>query len=273
MNLLDCMAARLYSHSQSSKTKTVNSWCGPCVCRKQDSWVREQVKLNKSSDPLWQHAGFIVAQMDGLQAGARDWAKKQGKKVSRLQNINFILQENVKLCLCSHFCVPKYNCKHYNFPKFKVRCPEFKMRNLHYRPNMWSYIIFCHSKTSRDMWSCVLCPCWKEAKKIMTISKPLTISHEHIISCCSLSLTKNSLVLFVFILGLTAVYLLSFPQPLSLFDIQFLNAVGDLLDLIPALMPSSNPPLRDFKLPGMGHCSALIKVRGQEMTLSGWKAW
>lgn len=58
-----------------------------------------------------------------------------------------------------------------------------------------------------------------------------------------------------------AAYLVCFPQPLSLFAIQFLNAVGDLLDLIPALVPEQNPPLRDFKLPGMGHCSALLKVR------------
>lgn len=61
---------------------------------------------------------------------------------------------------------------------------------------------------------------------------------------------------------LTGVYLLFLPQPLSLFDIQFLNAVGDLLDLIPALASSSGHLLR-YKRPGMGHCSALIKVRGQ----------
>lgn len=59
----------------------------------------------------------------------------------------------------------------------------------------------------------------------------------------------------------SGVWLLSSPQPLSQFDIQFLNAVGDLLDLIPALVPSSANHIRDFKLPGMGHCSALIKVR------------
>lgn len=59
----------------------VNSKCHSCSCRKQDAWTREQVKQNKSSDPLWKHAGFIVAQMDGLQAGVADWAKKQGKKV------------------------------------------------------------------------------------------------------------------------------------------------------------------------------------------------
>uniref|UniRef100_A0A3Q1BZE7 Phospholipase B-like n=1 Tax=Amphiprion ocellaris TaxID=80972 RepID=A0A3Q1BZE7_AMPOC len=109
---------------------------------KQDSWVRQQVKLNKTSDPLWKHVGFIVAQMDGLQAGVADWAKKQGKK------------------------------------------------------------------------------------------------------------------------------------PLSLFAIQFLNAVGDLLDLIPALVPSSNSPLRDFKLPGMGHCSALIKMLpGFENLLFAHSSW
>lgn len=62
-------------------TTTINGKCHSCTCRKQDSWTREQVKLNKSSDPLWAHAGFIVAQMDGLQAGVADWAKKQGKKV------------------------------------------------------------------------------------------------------------------------------------------------------------------------------------------------
>ncbi|XP_026021405.1 phospholipase B-like 1 [Astatotilapia calliptera] len=109
---------------------------------KQDSWVRQQVKGNKSSDPLWKHAGFIMAQLDGLQAGVAAWAKKQGKK------------------------------------------------------------------------------------------------------------------------------------PLTLFDVQFLNSVGDLLDLIPALVPSSYPSLRDFKLPGMGHCSALIKMLpGYENLLFAHSSW
>ncbi|KAG8006400.1 Phospholipase B-like 1 [Nibea albiflora] len=62
-------------------------------------------------------------------------------------------------------------------------------------------------------------------------------------------------------------------QPLSLFDVQFLNAVGDLLDLIPALVPS-NHPLRSFKLPGMGHCSALIKMLpGFENLLFAHSSW
>lgn len=63
----------------------------------------------------------------------------------------------------------------------------------------------------------------------------------------------------------------SFIQPLSNFDIQFLNAVGDLLDLIPALFEYS---ARDGQCNvdrgghgryqwDMGHCSALIKVRAR----------
>lgn len=60
---------------------------------------------------------------------------------------------------------------------------------------------------------------------------------------------------------LSVVHLLFSPQPLSMFDIQFLNAVGDLLDLIPALVPSPGRLLRP-RQPRMGLCSALIKVRG-----------
>lgn len=142
--------------------------------RKQDSWTREQVRVSQSSDPLWRHVGFIVAQMDGLQAGAADWAKTKGKKVL------------VFLCL-----------------------PD----------TCW--FMFCFLGTP--------------------VSPQVCLSYAHV---------------------------LFFPQPLSLFDIQFLNAVGDLLDLIPALAPSSSPLLR-YKRPGMGHCSALIKVKGQN-TFQPW---
>ncbi|KAJ8251612.1 hypothetical protein GJAV_G00223210 [Gymnothorax javanicus] len=111
---------------------------------KQDQWTREQVKLYKTQDPLWRHAGFIVAQMDGLQAGAADWAK------------------------------------------------------------------------------------------------------------------------------------LNKEEPLSIFDVQFLNAVGDLLDLIPALIPHNGTGHRhqDFRTPGMGHCSALIKMLpGFENLLLAHSSW
>ncbi|KAM7115933.1 phospholipase B-like 1 isoform 1-T1 [Molossus nigricans] len=49
-------------------------------------------------------------------------------------------------------------------------------------------------------------------------------------------------------------------KPLTLFQIQFLNAVGDLLDLIPSLSPAKNFSLKFFKRWDKGHCSALIKV-------------
>lgn len=48
---------------------------------------------------------------------------------------------------------------------------------------------------------------------------------------------------------------------MTLFQIQFLNAVGDLLDLIPSVSPTKNSSLKVFKRWDMGHCSALIKVR------------
>ncbi|XP_049602012.1 phospholipase B-like 1 [Syngnathus scovelli] len=109
--------------------------------KQQDSWTRLQVKTNKDSDPLWRHAGFVVAQVDGLQAGVAEWAKRQGKK------------------------------------------------------------------------------------------------------------------------------------PLSLFAVQFLNAVGDLLDLIPALVRTPTKPAH-LKLPGMGHCSALIKMLpGFENLLFAHSSW
>ncbi|XP_016052929.1 PREDICTED: phospholipase B-like 1 [Miniopterus natalensis] len=49
-------------------------------------------------------------------------------------------------------------------------------------------------------------------------------------------------------------------KPMTLFQIQFLNAVGDLLDLIPSLSPMKNSSLELFKRWDQGHCSALIKV-------------
>lgn len=49
-------------------------------------------------------------------------------------------------------------------------------------------------------------------------------------------------------------------KPMTMSQIQFLNAVGDLLDLIPSLSPSKNSSMKAFKRWDMGHCSALIKV-------------
>ncbi|KAM9425887.1 phospholipase B-like 1 [Pholidichthys leucotaenia] len=107
---------------------------------KQDQWAREQVKLKRNSDPLWKHLGLILAQLDGLHAGAAQWAKSRHR------------------------------------------------------------------------------------------------------------------------------------EPLSTFAIHFLNGVGDLLDLVPALTPRSNSSA--FRMPGMGLCTALIKVlSGFEDLIIGHSSW
>lgn len=49
-------------------------------------------------------------------------------------------------------------------------------------------------------------------------------------------------------------------KPMTMLQIQLLNAVGDLLDLIPSLSPTKTSSLKKFKIWEMGHCSALIKV-------------
>uniref|UniRef100_A0A4X2KFB4 Phospholipase B-like n=2 Tax=Vombatus ursinus TaxID=29139 RepID=A0A4X2KFB4_VOMUR len=49
-------------------------------------------------------------------------------------------------------------------------------------------------------------------------------------------------------------------KPLTLFQIQFLNAVGDILDLIQSLIPPANVSQNHSVTDDMGHCSVLIKV-------------
>ncbi|XP_073774485.1 phospholipase B-like 1 isoform X3 [Danio rerio] len=113
-----------------------------CFMSEQNSWTRAQVKLNGKSDPLWHHVGLLVAQMDGLHAGAEFWAKSRQKK------------------------------------------------------------------------------------------------------------------------------------PLSMFAVQLLNGIGDLLDLIPVLKRHSNSSQDSFRMPGMSHCSALIKMLpGYENLLLGHSSW
>ncbi len=41
------------------------------------------MKLNGKTDPLWHHVGLVVAQMDGLHAGAAYWAKSRQEKVRK----------------------------------------------------------------------------------------------------------------------------------------------------------------------------------------------
>ncbi|KAI2658507.1 Phospholipase B-like 1 [Labeo rohita] len=113
-----------------------------CFMSEQDSWTRTQVKLNGKTDLLWHHVGLLVAQMDGLHAGAAHWAKSRQEK------------------------------------------------------------------------------------------------------------------------------------PLSMFAVQFLNGIGDLLDLIPVLKRHPNSSSDSFRMPGMSHCSALIKMLpGYENLLLGHSSW
>ncbi|XP_057558193.1 phospholipase B-like 1 isoform X2 [Hippopotamus amphibius kiboko] len=63
-------------------------------------------------------------------------------------------------------------------------------------------------------------------------------------------------------------------QSMTLFQIQFLNAIGDLLDVIPSLSPTQNSSLGGFKRWEMGHCSALIKVLpGYENIFFAHSSW
>nr|XP_023685648.1 phospholipase B-like 1 [Paramormyrops kingsleyae] len=57
---------------------------------KQDSWVRNQVKQQKSGDPFWRHMGFVVAQLDGLYAGAAYWAKQKQKTPLPMFAVQFL---------------------------------------------------------------------------------------------------------------------------------------------------------------------------------------
>ncbi|PWA21883.1 hypothetical protein CCH79_00015658 [Gambusia affinis] len=47
----------------------------------QDRWAREQAAQRRNSDPLWKHVGLILAQLDGLHAGAAEWAKSRHREV------------------------------------------------------------------------------------------------------------------------------------------------------------------------------------------------
>ncbi|XP_036312167.1 phospholipase B-like 1 isoform X2 [Pipistrellus kuhlii] len=61
-------------------------------------------------------------------------------------------------------------------------------------------------------------------------------------------------------LGVVKKAILKGKTPMTPFQIQFLNAVGDLLDLIPALSKTENSSQDALKRYDQGHCSALIKV-------------
>ncbi|XP_069463343.1 phospholipase-B 81-like [Ambystoma mexicanum] len=48
--------------------------------KKQDQWTRMQIKKRKG-DPMWRHASYITAQLDGLYTGASEWDRRVGKSI------------------------------------------------------------------------------------------------------------------------------------------------------------------------------------------------
>ncbi|XP_027897089.1 phospholipase B-like 1 [Xiphophorus couchianus] len=56
----------------------------------QDSWAREQAAQRRNSDPLWKHVGLILAQLDGLHAGAAEWAKSRHREALPLFALQFL---------------------------------------------------------------------------------------------------------------------------------------------------------------------------------------
>ncbi|XP_030063018.1 phospholipase B-like 1 isoform X2 [Microcaecilia unicolor] len=47
---------------------------------RQYQWTKKQITLNQD-DPFWRHAGYVIAQLDGLHDGAAKWAKLHAQKV------------------------------------------------------------------------------------------------------------------------------------------------------------------------------------------------
>ncbi|XP_065418492.1 phospholipase B-like 1 isoform X2 [Chrysemys picta bellii] len=77
-------APRMYDHTsnlypQLIKNPTVLSRVQEFM-GKQDKWTRQQIKNNKD-DPFWRHAGYVIAQLDGLYMGAQEWAKHHKQRV------------------------------------------------------------------------------------------------------------------------------------------------------------------------------------------------
>lgn len=57
--------------------------------KKQDQWTREQVKMFRKY-PLWRHVGYVISQLDGLFAGAAEWAKRHQKQPLTYFDIQFL---------------------------------------------------------------------------------------------------------------------------------------------------------------------------------------
>ncbi|XP_060633165.2 phospholipase B-like 1 [Anolis sagrei] len=56
---------------------------------KQDHWTRQQIKTKKG-DPFWRHAGYIIAQLDGLYMGTVEWAKREQRTPLSAFQVSFL---------------------------------------------------------------------------------------------------------------------------------------------------------------------------------------
>ncbi|XP_030063026.1 phospholipase B-like 1 isoform X3 [Microcaecilia unicolor] len=56
---------------------------------RQYQWTKKQITLNQD-DPFWRHAGYVIAQLDGLHDGAAKWAKLHAQKPLSIINILFL---------------------------------------------------------------------------------------------------------------------------------------------------------------------------------------
>jgi hypothetical protein len=63
--------------------------------RKQEQWTRKNIKDYKD-DPFWRHTGYIIAQMDGLYAGAMKRAMAEGTKVRCLRSTENLYDKNIE---------------------------------------------------------------------------------------------------------------------------------------------------------------------------------
>ncbi|XP_074024702.1 phospholipase B-like 1 isoform X2 [Numenius arquata] len=62
---------------------------GYLTAPKQDQWTRQQIRNNKD-DPFWRHAGYIIAQLDGLYMGALEWAKLHKQTPLSIFDVQFL---------------------------------------------------------------------------------------------------------------------------------------------------------------------------------------
>ncbi|XP_043400536.1 phospholipase B-like 1 isoform X2 [Chelonia mydas] len=86
-------APRMYDHTsnlypQLIKNPTILSSIQEFM-GKQDQWTRQQIKNNKD-DPFWRHAGYVIAQLDGLYMGAQEWAKHHKQRPLSVFDVRFL---------------------------------------------------------------------------------------------------------------------------------------------------------------------------------------